>query len=263
MSQKRALSKRFHPSIVEPIRVVPLRVPEIVGGPEVTAAAKPKLTYRNGPLIANAEVFAMYWGGGWQQSPASGLIAKLNKFFSDILGSALMDQMAEYSVSGYALGHGKFTGSITVTTPATGSSVDDSAIQSMIQNQIANNSTVPRPGHNTLYFVFLPPGVQVRQAGSASCQVFCGYHDSISPQNYYAVMPYPNCQGCTGGMDAFSALTVTSSHELCEAITDPVPGKGWYDDTNGEIGDICAWKTKTIGAYTVQQEWSNKAGSCI
>src|SRR5207302_9519594 len=33
----------------------------------------------------------------------------------------------------------------------------------------------------------------------------------------------------------------TTSHELCEAITDPVPGEGWYDDTNGEIGDICAW----------------------
>jgi hypothetical protein len=64
-------------------------------------------------------------------------------------------------------------------------------------------------------------------------------------------------------MDVFSALMVTSSHELCEAITDPVPGKGWYDDANGEIGDICAWKTKTIGAYTVQQEWSNKAGGCI
>lgn len=27
----------------------------------------------------------------------------------------------------------------------------------------------------------------------------------------------------------------------------------------GEIGDICAWKTKRIGNYTVQLEWSNKA----
>jgi hypothetical protein len=32
---------------------------------------------------------------------------------------------------------------------------------------------------------------------------------------------------------------------------------------NGEIGDICAWKTKTIGQFKVQLEWSNKAGSCI
>jgi hypothetical protein len=59
------------------------------------------------------------------------------------------------------------------------------------------------------------------------------------------------------------ALTSTSSHELCEAITDAVPGTGWYDDANGEIGDICAWKTKPLGGYTVQLEWSNKAGQCV
>jgi hypothetical protein len=50
---------------------------------------------------------------------------------------------------------------------------------------------------------------------------------------------------------------------LCEAITDPIPGQGWYDDTNGEIGDICAWQTKKIGNYTVQLEWSNSANRCV
>ena len=55
---------------------------------------------------------------------------------------------------------------------------------------------------------------------------------------------------------------MTSSHELCESVTDPVPGQGWYDDANGEIGDICAWQTKTLDGYTVQLEWSNSAGAC-
>src|SRR5215472_16169080 len=62
-------------------------------------------------------------------------------------------------------------------------------------------------------------------------------------------MPYPGCAGCSGSMDTFSALTTTSSQELCEAITDAIPGQGWYDDTNGEIGDICAWKTKKLGQH--------------
>src|SRR6266478_7135785 len=53
--------------------------------------------------------------------------------------------------------------------------------------------------------------------------------------------PYPTCAGCLGGMAAFDALTATSSHESCEAVTDPVPGSEWYDQVNGEIGDICAW----------------------
>src|SRR5487761_486460 len=99
--------------------------------------------------------------------------------------------------------------------------------------------------------------------GSSSCSTFCGYHSDINGQIFYAVMPYPDCTGCTGSLTVLDALTSTTSHELCEAITDPVPGQGWYDDTNGEIGDICAWQTKKLGAYTVQLEWSNQAGRCI
>jgi len=75
-------------------------------------------------------------------------------------------------------------------------------------------------------------------------------------------MPFPNCAGCLGGMTNLDALTSTSSHELCEAITDPLPGQGRYDDTHGEIGDICAWQTKKLGNYTVQLEWSNQDASC-
>jgi hypothetical protein len=64
-------------------------------------------------------------------------------------------------------------------------------------------------------------------------------------------------------LHVLDALTSTSSHELCEAATDPVPGQGWSDDVNGEIGDICAWKTKKVGSWTVQMEWSNRQGACI
>jgi hypothetical protein len=131
----------------------------------------------------------------------------------------------------------------------------------LIQQEI-DAGTLPATNANTLYFVFLPDGVEVVQGGGASCQAFCGYHDSFGSDVYYGVMPYPGCSGCTGGSAVFDALTSTTSHELCEAITDPIPGQGWYDDTNGEIGDICAWKTRKLGNYTIQLEWSNQAGSC-
>jgi hypothetical protein len=58
-------------------------------------------------------------------------------------------------------------------------------------------------------------------------------------------------------------MTGSSSHELCEAITDAVPGSGWYADTDGEIGDICAWNFKTVAGYTVQLEWSNQQDKCV
>jgi hypothetical protein len=132
----------------------------------------------------------------------------------------------------------------------------------MIQQQISAGA-LPASNPNTIYFVFLPSGVTVTQGGSASCRDFCGYHDAIGNDIFYAVMPFPDCSGCSSNLSTFAALTVTASHELCEAITDPIPGEGWYDNQNGEIGDICAWQTKKVGAYTVQKEWSNQAGRCV
>ncbi len=113
-----------------------------------------------------------------------------------------------------------------------------------------------------LYFIYLDPGVVSIMGGSRSCQSYCGYHNNVA-KVFYALMPYPSCTGCLGGQSVFDVLTGTSSHELCEAITDPIPGSGWYDDNNGEIGDICAWKFKKIAGYNVQLEWSNAAGKCI
>jgi hypothetical protein len=150
---------------------------------------------------------------------------------------------------------------ILSTDPPT--TIADSDIQSLIKQEISNDSAVPQPTTDSLYFVYLPPGVTISLDGGTSCSNFCGYHKDINGNIFYAVMPYPDCGGCTGARAVTDALTTTSSHELCEAITDPVPGQGWYDDQNGEIGDICAWKTKQLGTFTVQLEWSNKAGQCI
>src|SRR5258705_1233668 len=240
-----------------PLRIVPLH-----SAPLTQATASPELTYRNGPLLTNVEVFTIFWGAAWQVSAKSPLQTHMNDFFDFILSSKLMDQLAEYNVAGKTIGHGKRTGSVTLTNSEPGKPVSDAAIQKMINAEIASG-TVPANTPNSLYFVFLPPGTQVEQGGAKSCQTFCGYHDATNGNVYYAVMPYPGCAGCEGGLAIPDALTSTSSHELCEAITDPVPGSGWYDDANGEIGDICAWKTKTLGKFVVQLEWSNAADSCV
>jgi hypothetical protein len=261
-----ASGKRIYPQHGDAIRVVPLQVPDTVKAPTAEAAAAPasppKLTYRNGPLIAAPQVFTLFWGADWQAT-RSALASQINQFFDFVLTSALIDQLAEYNVPAYRIGHGHRAGSITITTPTLKHSVSDTAIQHMLQHEIATNPGVPAPSPDTLYFIFLPPGVKVMQGGSASCTGFCGYHNDIAGQIFYAVMPYPGCGGCTGGLPTFDALTATASHELCEAITDPIPGQGWYDDVHGEIGDICAWKTKKIGVYTIQLEWSNKLNQCV
>ena len=245
--------------LYHPIRIVPLHPGQAkAAAPQVT----PKLTYRNGPVLTAVQVFTIFWGATWKDAPQNALLTKVNEFFDFILSSQLLDQLAEYSVPNQTISHGVLIGTITLATPVPGKTVDDSAIQNLIQQEISAG-TLPASTPNSLYFVFLPPGVTVTQGGSASCQVFCGYHDAINNSVFYAVMPYPGCAGCLGGIADFAALTSTTSHELCEAITDPIPGQGWYDDNNGEIGDICAWQTRTLGGYTIQLEWSNKAKKCV
>ena len=249
----------------DPIRVVPVHVDASLTAPApgVPPGPAPSLTYRGGPLLTAVAVFTFFWGAAWQAKPQAGLIQSINQFFDSILKSALLDQMAEYNVPGKAIGLGARVGTATLAATTPGRSVSDAGIQELIQKEISTNPAVPKPTPNSLYFVYLPPGVTVSQGGGRSCMTFCGYHNDISGQIFYAVMPYPGCAGCTGGLAALDALTSTSSHELCEAITDPIPGQGWYDDHNGEIGDICAWQTKKVGNYTVQLEWSNRAGKCV
>lgn len=251
--------------INDAIRIVPLHLPSELyrPAPGIAAPAAAQLTYRGGPLLESVEVFTIFWGAAWQSSPNSGLATQINDFFKFVVSSSLIDQLAEYNVASHSIKHGSFIGTVTLNQPALSHSVTDAAIQKMLQQEIKKkNSSLPKPGPNTLYFVYVQPGTAVVQGGSRSCQAFCGYHDSFGKGIYYAVMPFPNCAGCLGGMSSLDALTSTSSHELCEAITDPIPGQGWYDDTQGEIGDICAWQTKKLGKYTVQLEWSNKHASC-
>jgi hypothetical protein len=239
-----------------PIRIVPLRLEA------VAPVGTPQLTYRGGPLLSEAQVFVFFWGDAWQQDPQVALVPQINSFFDYALTSEVMDQLAEYSVPGRTISYGTRTGSIELTT-APPSSVSDGDVKQLIQQEISSDPAVPQPNSSSLYFVFLPPGVTVGLNGGASCVNFCGYHNDIDGQVFYAVMPYPDCSGCTGARSVIDALTATTSHELCEAITDPIPGQGWYDDQNGEIGDICAWKTKQLGDYVVQLEWSNAAGRCL
>jgi hypothetical protein len=265
MAEETLVRPEISPAKADPIRIVPVHSVEELASPAHGAAPPPPplLTYRGGPLLSAVEVFTVFWGPAWSTSPESDLASSLNEFFDFVLTSALLDELAEYGAPGKPIGHGRRIGSATITTPRLRHSISDGAIQHALQHEIASNPAFPPPGPNTLYFLYLPPGVSVVQGGSRSCQAFCGYHNDIGGNIFYAVMPFPGCTGCTGTLTPLEALTSTSSHELCEAITDPVPGQGWYDDTNGEIGDICAWKTKVLGAYTVQLEWSNKAKACI
>ena len=232
-------------------------------------APPPNLQYGNGHLLTSVQVYTVFWGSAWQNPSPSPLIAQVNAFFDTILASSLVDLLGEYSVSGQSIGHGSRIGSATLTSSDPGGAtkiVNDSDIQSALKGWIADGTIAATTG-NTLYFVYLPSGITANDPqGDTSCNTICGYHWSISgtsPEVYYAVVPYPSCNGCLDTLSDIQALTTISSHELCESITDPHPFTGWNDSSNGEIGDICAWQLATINGFEVQKEWSNSQKACV
>src|SRR5947209_19701560 len=198
-----------------------------------------RLTYRNGPLLANVEVFTVFWGKLWGGTASSrSLMDRINRFFADILVSPLLDQLGEYGVPGKTIGHGSLTGSTAISANAPAGSVTDSALKQQLRRWIASRA-VPKITRNTLYFIYLDPGTVSIMGGGRSCQSYCGYHNDAG-KAYYAVMPYPTCGGCLGGLAARDARPGTSSHELCGAITHRVPGAGGYTAVTAGITDTRA-----------------------
>ena len=120
---------------------------------------------------------------------------------------------------------------------------------------------------------------------------YCAYHDYTSdptidgggavsgPVAAFTNMPYLPDAGSSCGQNIINTngsvdgVTIVESHEYAETMTDFYPATGWYNSTNGEIGDECAWITSGAGAiynlttstgtYPVQGQWSNTANSCV
>jgi hypothetical protein len=242
-----------------PTRIVPLHPPPVPAARRAPAAT---LTYRGGPLLTAVQAVGVFWGAAWNDAPQRATADQLTAFLKFVVASAYVDQLAEYDTPKAKIGRGSLGATATITDPAPGTSVADAGLQKMLEQQIAAKALPPATA-NTLYIVFLPPGVSVVLDRQRSCDVFCGYHDRSANGVSYAVVPSPDCAGCLAGLKPLDALTSVCSHEIAEAITDPEPGTGWYDDAAGEIGDVCAWQNKRLGDYLVQKLWSNQAGGCV
>jgi hypothetical protein len=242
----------------------------------VQASAAPAgahLTYYGGPVIPKINIIAVYWGAGAAHQ------AHLNSFYGSIVQSTYFDWLKEYNTSTQSIGRGTFQGAHVITPSTTATKITDKTIQREITKQITAGHLPKADGVNNLYMVHFPPGMHITGPGGAgaSCVQFCAYHGTFKQSGkyvFYGVVPDLDHDGCQNGCGAGTPennVTEVSSHEMIEAVTDPAvglattngPPLAWYDSANGEIGDICNGSAATVGAYTVQLEWSNKQNACV
>jgi hypothetical protein len=226
-----------------------------------------------GGIITHVQVEDVYYGQGWTSAANQQNAAQIDTFMSTIVGSDYMSMLGEYGV-----GKGKFAGRDMVdraSAPATGTSVNDYQIQYMLSQEILNNKA-PKESGSQLYFVYLPPNVlsQNDTAKNAPPYGNVGHHTSFVIENgpiyetvYYAVITNPVGQfavnwAAQNGLSNFQGQTEVTTHELSEAVTDPVVGKTWTG-SSGEIGDLVNFQYVTFDGYTVQKEWSQFWGKGI
>jgi hypothetical protein len=230
--------------------------------------------------IANAGFWAIYWNGSVANSSATStttgksyatIQAELDDFISSFPDNTDYDGSTtdDYTIVQQYGTHAPIASSLTrygafVDTKATQKSISDSKIHGYLAGLF--NAGKVQAFSNVIYGVYLPPGMRVTLSGGASCTAFCGYHSHFSyggMQIKYATFPYLNCNACKlSNLTVADMLTIVTSHEIREAVTDPVDSGAyaWYDAAGYEADDKCAWHNlyqMTQGGFWVQPEFSN------
>ena len=256
----------------------------IGNGVPATMGAQPvdsNFGYQGGPIIAQPQVYASFWGAAWASADHAQRRADLTQFLPDLLASDYMNTLSQYGV-GQGAGQGSTWMGDSVLTTVSGQ-LSDSDIHTNIQSLI-NSGILPEPTSpsNTALVIFLDESLEVNDSGLGvtMCELqgdtAFGYHyfftTAAGHQFYYAVVPSltDDCLRASCAQDNSCSLrlaatqeqrqTQVASHEFSEMVTDPEV-TAWRDpDSGNENGDICNGQNGTITVsgrtWTVQRMYS-------
>jgi hypothetical protein len=171
---------------------------------------------------------------------------------------------------GYGVGPARSAGHVVIPQ-APPASLSDADVERWVAARIGDG-TLPAPTDQTIYTIYYPQTTTVTLpdpgGAAASCQVFLGYHSTIDVTYDGQSIPiaYAVINRCSADLDQ---LTVTASHELTEASTDPHPidentcGYVTLQDNawtglGGENGDMCAGvSAASEGGWALTRVWNN------
>ena len=230
-----------------------------------------------GLVLSNPVVVSITWDSDPSQS--------MFDSFADGIGATKYwaATTTEYGVGAITSGAANHV-HMSTAAPA---SIADSDLQTMVST---NAGTMwPAPTQQIIYAFFLPPNTSLQfgggggGGGDACQQGIGGYHDQVMVGNQavaYAVVP-----SCTfgGNNTAAEQTTMSMSHELIEAVTDPHPQDNnpgyvgfdpdhfafdYFQRFSSETGDACEFFRQSFYQnsepnfmYWVQRTWSNKSGA--
>ena len=256
----------------------PLRMPSAPIPVPSKGNAGYDMNYYAGPVISHVHIHLVYWGEGVD----SEVQTKLDKFYRGIVNSTYMDQLAEYATNipgkdgrmgtNQNIGRGSFGQTVTIHPFNLSKNLSQSDVEQELEKQIASGS-LPSPDNDALYMIHFPSGYQIKISFGDSCLSWFADHEVYKSPTfgnvYYSVFP------CGNSLNSFQKLTIAASHELGEAVTDPMsPLEGapiiypaaWLTGDGKEIGDVCAWQKADLKvgdtSFSVQNLWLKSLGVC-
>jgi hypothetical protein len=221
-----------------------------------------------GTTTAGVTVTPIFWEpGGSQYAFPSGYEAIIDNYLANV-AAASGSTSNVYSVDteyyqdlggtkmsiGYAI-HAETRLVDTAAFPGSGCRPDSGYTEcitdAQLRTELASITSSQNLPTDLAYFypVFFPPGVETMDAdGTTSANSYCGYHRAFgtgSDQTVYGGLPIVSGGVCDAGQApngnlAADGMIITLSHELNEAITDPLGQAAWNDQAGHEIGDMCA-----------------------
>jgi hypothetical protein len=280
---KKRTSKRTSQSLASRLRVRPSLE-------TLEERMVPTVNYHLGPVLDHVHVQAMYLGSDWATKPTyQNQVGYLEGYLKYIVNSPYMDMLTNagyQSAYGYQVGRGSFVPG-WVDGIGMGSSISQDAIVSKLRSAL-DHGKLAAPNSNSLYVVFVQDNVLVTTPdGQTSANNFLAFHSSFQYTDTstwsqydvpFAVVAYPGGTSpvSVGGLPAgvhlqlnysvpwlpgVNQLTEATSHELAEAVTDPLCDffgeAGWYDNAkgveHGEVGDLANLQTVYLHGYAVQR----------
>jgi hypothetical protein len=226
--------------------------------PSVTAAAtittvSVQLVDAGGPLLPDAHAYAIWWGPAGSFGDAIPAVESLLRNLDGAGWTARMDEYMRGTRASVA-----FAGHLFDTTPVPDLGPTSVApVVDSVCRTIAASGRPPDP--LGVYLVYARAPRSGAWHWYATCQgttVAIALHFSDGQARFV-------CDGTLSG-DA-SWWVGTTSHELAEAMTDPIPYGGWTDASRLEIADKCAYACARVGGamFPVTALWSNAAAGCV
>jgi hypothetical protein len=286
-------SRRFEP--VDPDRIEfddlqPRPSPGRAGAAEVETG---HLTFHGGKVLRSPDVVPVYVGAYWET-----LQGKRQRARNDAAMAALVKDPGQTGIwREYGGGPGA-TSPSKVLASVSRRDFSKEDVEALVQAQVRSGA-FDASDPERIFTVVLPPGATLHDGEASSRSGLGGFHGNVTARDghpvYYAVVVYSQRTGSVVNGIAFTGtpidnITITESHEITEAVTDPTSGSpsrpaihylGWYDDTTpvrrrdgtvvldgmgrpmrgkGEIGDIPVLNAELEGDSLLKTVWGRRGG---